>query len=232
MLSAVAFLTVVGGAHAPDARTLRWFPLVGAALGGVVGLAWWGADALWPPLVAAAIAVTVDLGLTGMLHLDGLADTADGLLPPADRDRRLANMAAPDVGAFGVAVVAVTLLLRVTALASSTVEPLAIVALWAASRTAVAAVPALVPYARPGGLATPFAAGARVTHLLWLGPVGAVMFAAVQWQGLVALGAAAVGGALVVWLAMRRIGGYTGDVLGAVVLVVETVGLLALAADR
>ena len=89
MRSALGFLTVVGGAAPPDRRAPAWFGPVGAALGLAVGGAWWVAGELWPPLVAALVAVAVDAGLTGMLHFDGLADSADGLLPPLDRGRRL-----------------------------------------------------------------------------------------------------------------------------------------------
>src|ERR687898_796490 len=105
MRSALGFLTVVAGAAPPDRRAPAWFGPVGAVLGLAVGGEWWGGGELWPPLIAAVLAVAVDAALTGMLHLDGLADSADGLLPPLDRGRRLAVMAAPDVGAFGVTVV-------------------------------------------------------------------------------------------------------------------------------
>src|SRR5690349_17191095 len=83
------------------ARALGWFPVLGAALGALVGACWWGAGRAWTPWPAAVLVVVVDLAVTGMLHVDGLADSADGLLPHADRERRLAIMRAPDVGAFG-----------------------------------------------------------------------------------------------------------------------------------
>ncbi|MGH9226317.1 MAG: adenosylcobinamide-GDP ribazoletransferase, partial [Acidimicrobiales bacterium] len=92
---AVAFLTPVGGAAAPSPAAVSWFPVVGALIGGAVGAVWWGADAVWAPLVAAALAVAADLVLTGGLHADGLIDSADGLLPPLDRERRLDVMADP-----------------------------------------------------------------------------------------------------------------------------------------
>ena len=72
----------------------------------------------FPPAVAGGLAVAADLALTGMLHLDGLADSADGLLPPLPRDRRLAVMRSPDVGAFGVAAVVSAIGLRWAALAA------------------------------------------------------------------------------------------------------------------
>ena len=96
---AVAFLTPLGGARAPSSDALRWFPVIGLGLGLALGGIWWGAGRLWPAPVAAALVVAADLGLTGLLHVDGLTDSADGLLPPLDRERRLEVMAAPDVGA-------------------------------------------------------------------------------------------------------------------------------------
>lgn len=231
MLSAIAFLTVFGGARVPDHRTLRWFPVVGAALGGGLALVWAGASELWPPAVAAVLVVVADLAVTGMLHVDGLADSADGLLPHLDRDRRLAVMTAPDVGAFALAVVPTVLLARWAALAGDGVEPLALVGVWAASRTVMALVPAVVPYARDRGLATPFLGGARPWSAAWLVPAGAVVVRAEGFVGAVAVAAMLASAALVVGVARRRLGGFTGDVLGATAVVAETVALLVLAVE-
>ena len=90
MRAALGFLTVVGGATPRDDRAPAWFGVVGALVGLAVGGAWWVAGELWPALLAAVIAVAVDAALTGFLHLDGLADSADGLLPPVDRAIRTA----------------------------------------------------------------------------------------------------------------------------------------------
>ena len=156
VMGAVAFLTVFGRGQAPQARGLWWFPLVGAGLGGVLAAIHWGAGELWPLLVVGILVVAADLILTGALHLDGLADSADGLLPPMDRDKRLAVMSRPDLGAFAVAAVVVVLGSRWAALTVDGIESLSLVPIWALSRTLVAVVPAVVPYARPAGLAAPF----------------------------------------------------------------------------
>jgi adenosylcobinamide-GDP ribazoletransferase len=234
MRSALGFLTVVGGAAPPDRRAPAWFGAVGAVVGLAVGGVWWAAGELWPPLVAAVLAVTADAALTGMLHLDGLADSADGLLPPIDRDRRLAIMAAPDVGAFGMAAVALVLVARVAALASLAPEPLLVAGLWAGSRAAMALTLGRVPYARgPGGSAAGFAGGPGTTPAIAATLVAAtvaVLAALGIVPGAVTVLAAAAGFAGLVALAVRRIGGYTGDVLGAAGAVAETVGLLVAAA--
>ncbi len=231
MRRALAFLTPLFGASEPRPRTLAWFPFAGAALGLVLGAVWWGAERVWPAAVAAAIVVAADLALTGLLHVDGLADSADGLLPHLDRARRLEVMAAPDVGAFGVAAVVAVLLLRWAALATTAPSPLLLGGLWCASRTAMAVAARKVPYARPGGLASAFLGGRTLSTAL----IGAVLATGLAFAGPGVAGIAAVAGVVagaagVVALARRRIGGFTGDVLGASGMVGETTGLLVAAA--
>jgi adenosylcobinamide-GDP ribazoletransferase len=230
MRRALAFLTPMGGAVAPSPSALAWFPVVGALLGLVLGGVWWLADRLWVAPVAAAVVVAADLALTGMLHFDGLVDSADGLLPPLERSRRLEVMADPAAGAFGVGAAVVVLLLRWASLAALAPAPWLLAALWCGSRLVMAGVAQSVPYARPGGLAGAFLAGGRRRV-----PVAGVLLAGVLVvlaggdgvAGVVALGVVAAG---VVALAVRRLGGFTGDVLGAAGIIGETAGLLAAAA--
>ena len=231
VMSAVAFLTVFGRGQSPQARALWWFPVVGAGLGAVLAAIHWGAGELWPLMVVGILVVAADLVLTGGLHLDGLADSADGLLPHLDRDRRLDVMSRPDVGAFAVAAVVVMVAVRWAALSVDGIESLSLVPIWAISRTVVAVVPAIVPYARPGGLADPFLAGARQWLVLWLVPAVAALVLIEGVSGAVAAGVAAAAGAGVVALAWRRLGGFSGDVLGAAIMVAETAALLALVAN-
>lgn len=235
-VEAFAFLTPLGGARPPTSSARRWFPVVGALQGAALGMLWWGALHWWTPAVVAVLLVAADLGLTGMLHFDGLADAADGLLPHLSRERRLEVMAEAQTGAFGVTVTALVVVTRVIAVAS--LEPLSwhasivlFAALWAVSRSLMSLVIASVAPARPGGLSNVFAgstgrvsaAGAVVVAVLmaqWALPVGgpAAVFVAL---------AAGIG---VVRLACTRLGGYTGDVLGAAGVMAETVGLLVAAA--
>jgi len=220
---AIAFLTPVGGAVTPSPKALPWFPVVGAGIGAVLGGVWWVAGELWPPLVAAAVVVAADLALTGLLHLDGLADAADGLLPHLSRERRLDVMAAPDVGAFGMGVAAAALLLRWSALAVLRPDPALLAGLWCGSRTLMATVATTVPYARDEGLATAFLGGPWTWPIAVGGAVVAGVLARTASVGVLA-------GLLVIALAKRRIGGFTGDVLGAAGAVGETAGLLVAAA--
>src|SRR6202050_5659800 len=124
MRAALAFLTPFPDARPPTPQALRWFPVVGAVLGIALGGLWWAAAKIWPLPVAALIVVLADLALTGMLHLDGLADTADGLLPHLPPERRLEVMREPTVGAFGVGAVVVTLLGRFAVFATLRPAPL------------------------------------------------------------------------------------------------------------
>jgi adenosylcobinamide-GDP ribazoletransferase len=228
---ALALLTTVGGARPLTARALAWFPAVGALLGAIVGGVWWSAERLWPPTVAAGIVVAVDLALTGLLHVDGLADSADGLLPHAAPERRVAIMRSPGVGAYACAVVGTVLLLRVGALAATRPEPVALAAIWCAARATVASVPAWSRPARPDGMAATVAAGgAPRWPVLVAVPAAVAAAAASDVAGLVAVLVTTLAAGSVVAFGVRRLGGFTGDVLGAAIVLGETAGLAALSA--
>jgi adenosylcobinamide-GDP ribazoletransferase len=236
MRSALAFLTPVGGARTPDASTLLWFPPVGALVGLGVGAVWVGGQHVWPVLAAAAVALLADALLTGGLHLDGLADTGDGLLPAMPVQRRFDAMSDPRVGAFGAIVVVVVVVVRFAGFASAAASATAIAGLWCASRSAVAVVALTAPYARAQGLASAFVPTGRNVHraavvagtgLLLAVPLVLVARPA---AGLTALAMELAVVAAVTAFAARRISGYTGDVLGASIVLGETAGLLTLAA--
>ena len=238
MRRALSFLTVLGRAAEPNERTLSWFPLVGIAVGAVVGTSWWVAGRVWPAALAAVVAVAVDAAVTGCLHLDGLADAADGLLPAVGRARRLEIMADPRIGAFGAVALVLVLSLRVTALAVTVARPLVIVGLWCGSRTMMGVVARTLPYAHAdGGTASAFtgaeghsAASRYGVAAYGMGAALAAAAVGAGARGLVVVGTEVVAMLGVVWFARRRIGGYTGDVLGAMGVIGETAGLLALVA--
>jgi adenosylcobinamide-GDP ribazoletransferase len=228
---ALAFLTPLGGAMAPDRRTLAWFPLAGAVIGAVLGLVWWGADRLWPALLVAGVVVAADLGLTGMLHVDGLIDSADGLMAHMPAERRLEVMAEPTVGAFGVTVAIATILLRFGALAVAVPDVVLVVAVWCASRTVMALAASRLRYARTSGLASAFIDGERRPLTALYGVVLAVGLAIVAGAPAVAavITAFAVGAGVVAF-GRARLGGFTGDVLGAAGYLGETAALVVGAA--
>jgi len=247
MFSALAFLTPLGRASKPGVRTMEWFAFVGAAIGLAVGVVWWGASKAFPPLVAAGLTVAADAVLTGGLHLDGLADTADGLLPPLSRERRLDVMRDPALGAFGAVALATVILLRFASLSATRPAVLVVAGMWGLSRAAMAVMAWTMPYARDDGLASAFLTGsdygaagavvrpnpgARAGALLGAGLATCIVLALLGrgGHGLAALAATAAGCAAVALFAWKRIGGFTGDVLGAAGVMGETIGLVVLSA--
>lgn len=247
MRSALSFLTCFGGARPVGPSALPWFPAVGALLGAALGALWWGAAHVWPAPVPAALVVVGDLVLTGMLHVDGLIDSADGLLPPLERSRRLEVLRDPAAGAFGVASAAGVLLVRWAALSALRPSIVLVVGVWAISRALMAVVASVVPYARPSGIASGFLAAqgtgssqprrGSITVAAVVTAAGGLLVggcALLVWHlGLPAAAVLAVellAGCAVVGLGYRRLGGFTGDVLGAAGVVAETAALVTAAA--
>jgi len=235
--AALAFLTPLGGAVEPTPGALAWFPVVGALLGALLGYVWWLGTHLWPVAVAAVLVVVADLALTGLLHFAGLVDAADGLLPHLSRSRRLEVMAEPTVGAFGIGVAGLVLIARFAALASMRPSVILLVGIWCGSRTIMAVAATVLPYARSeaGGLASAFRAiddrrPGIVAGALGLAVTLACLLAWRRLGGGVALAAGVVGAAGVLWLALRRLDGFTGDVLGAAGVIFETVALVVASA--
>jgi cobalamin 5'-phosphate synthase/cobalamin synthase len=237
VLVATAFLTrlrvpVVAGA-VDVGRAARWFPLIGGLLGGATALiAWTMTEVMdFPAALTATLVVGLGAWATGAIHLDGLADTADGFGGGRDREEVLRIMRDPLIGSYGAAALVFVVGVKVTAIAALLDRGAAlpfVVAAPAISRWTISALAAWLPYARTeGGL------GKSVTHER--DTVGLVVATVVT--ALIAIGALRVD-ALIVWAfaaltavwiartARRRIGGVTGDVFGASVELTETSVLL------
>jgi adenosylcobinamide-GDP ribazoletransferase len=226
------------------ARAILWLPGIGVllgAIGGGVVLAAGTLNATGPGrLLGAALAVAVIAVLTGGLHLDGLADTADGLGSRRPADAALEIMRRSDIGPMGVGALVLVLLIQVAAVAAVPRLPLAVAALALAEVTGRVSVVVATssPAARPGGFGA-LVAG-RTTGAERALTVG-VLACAVAAAGLTAGGpalavrglAATLAGLLAGWLlqraARRRLGGMTGDVFGAI-LQVSAVAVLIVAA--
>ncbi len=217
----------------PDRRTagraMALAPLAVVPLALVAGIVVWLAQlAVLPPAVRAVLAVgTLALG-TRAMHLDGLADTVDGLGASWDRDRALAVMRRGDVGPMGAVALVVVLLLQVVGLAGLPYAPasaLGVALLVCASRGVLVLVCRRgVPAARPDGLGRVVAgsvgaAGLAVggVLLLALATAAAVVVRQPWWQGLVAGVLAVVVVQVLVVHCVRRLGGVSGDVMGAAV---------------
>ncbi len=221
-------------AHAATGAASAWaWPLVGAVLGGTAALA--AAGALWLGLtagVAAALVLALGAALTGALHEDGLSDTADGLFGGWTRERRLEIMKDPRVGSFGVLALVLVTLMRWSALTSvlATGSPWALVAVGALSRAPMAVIMAALPNARCAGLA--HATGRPSVRGALIGAALAVACACL-FAGWAALPMALAAAATALWLALvarARIGGQTGDILGAAQQLAEAAALAVLAA--
>jgi adenosylcobinamide-GDP ribazoletransferase len=235
--AAVSFLTVVPVANPDGSAGERlgraYFPAIGALVGLVAGLVFVATAALATPLLAAAAAVAALALLTGALHLDGLADSADGLLGRGDLERRLAVMRDPRLGSFGVTTLVVVLVLEVAALSSmSPVRALTgLVIAGALSRLATLAVIAWIPYVRESGLGSiAFEKRRRGVDLLVGGVIAALVCAVDPKRALVAAVLVAISTLAVVALARRRLGGATGDICGATAELGQLAALLAFAA--
>ena len=241
-LTALTFFTRVPGPprFAPTsrhlARSITWFPLVGWFVGAVSALAWWAAGLLWPATVAAGVAVAAAILLTGALHEDGWADACDGFGGGSSRSRTLEIMKDPHIGAFGVLGLVLVIGMHWTALASlpASAVPASLVCVHALSRGAAAVQMAVLDYARPGSQASKSRALAtrlRGTRLAVVLVTAVVPLALLPWPAALALVGATIGlafaSALFLW---RRLGGYTGDCLGAVQQLTLVGGLLALLA--
>ena len=234
--AAVSFLTVLPVANAdggPGERLGRaYFPAIGALVGLVAGVVFVVAGAVTSPLFGAAAAVAVLSVLTGAIHLDGLADSADGLLGRGDLARRLEVMRDPRLGSYGVTAIVVVLLLYVAAVTSIPAgrAVAAFVIAGALSRLATLFVIAFVPYVRTSGLGVAAWDSRHRGVDLGVGSLTAAIVCALDWRrAVIAVPLVALTTVLVAGLARRRLGGATGDICGATAELSQLVALVVFA---
>lgn len=231
-LCALQFLTLVPVqlAGMPDAKTQAraalYYPLVGVLLGLVLVLVAMLFTGL-PTGVTAAVLVALWAGVTGGLHLDGLADSGDGWMGGlGDRERTLAIMKDPHIGASGALVLMLQLLLKWSLLsallASGSLWPLLLAPV--VGRAGALALLATTPYARADGIATPWLSALSLPKAL--GCVALVVLLLSLLNPLSALLVIALAWALR-RLMLRRLGGTTGDTLGALIELLETLLLFS-----
>ncbi len=236
--AAASFLTRVRlGGHAQDSSDLAlavpWFPLVGLAIGALVAAVYVVGSLAWPTLVAATIAVGAHAVLTGGLHEDGLADVGDAFGGNWGKEKSLAILKDPRHGTYGVVTLTVALLLRIGCLATlDAVHALAVVpAAHALSRSAAVGLMGALPPATTEGSGAAYTAALtrrQVTAALALASVVALVLLGI-WA--LAAGLAAIGAAVLMGrISKAKIGGTTGDVLGATQQVAE-VSILLVAAS-
>ena len=237
-LTALMFLTRipvpawVGHSETQLKQSARYFPLAGLAVGAISALAYVAAASILPHAVAVALALIAAVLATGAFHEDGFADTCDGLGGGQSREEALRIMQDPRVGAYGAIGIVLVLILRFVALASFAPVLVAPVLLagHAASRFYPVLLIRLLPYARvEGGKSKSFAGSvgtgeAAIALAIGLAPLAA-LFPPRDWLAFLPPLAACA------WLAQTfrvRLGGYTGDCLGATQQVCEIVFYLSL----
>lgn len=220
-------------------QSSRYFPAVGVVVGVVVSAVFGLAIMLWTPLVAALLSTVIGIYLTGAFHEDGFADTCDGFGGGMTKQRVLEIMVDSRIGAYGAIGIGLLLATKCAAL-SGLSAPAAIASLLVAhpvSRLASTALIWKLDYVKQEGKSKPLAqrmsnaefAIAAATVLVVLAPV--LLIGLLPWHAL-ASGVAATGVAAW-WLArkcIRRLGGYTGDCLGAVQQLSEVAFYLAVLA--
>lgn len=213
------------------------FPLIGVLIGSAASLTMLLAYQInLHPLACALIAVLTSVLLTGALHEDGLADFADGLGGGRTIERRLAIMRDSRIGTFGTLALVFSIGLRATLISQQTSfenAALAVIAAAVLSRAALPAVMRWLPPARTDGLA--FMAGTasptQVTTAVSLACVVALILLGIG-PAITAVACAVLAAMIIALIAKRRLGGQTGDVLGAVQQTVEVFVLAAIAASE
>ncbi|MBI5419722.1 MAG: adenosylcobinamide-GDP ribazoletransferase [Deltaproteobacteria bacterium] len=237
--AALRFLTILPiparwcGGEDELGRSIPFFTAVGLCIGGLAAVSDYLLRRILPPFPAAVLVVIVLLAASGGLHIDGLADTADGFFSFRTRDRILEIMRDSRTGPMGAAAVACVIALKIAVLASVP-RPLrwgTVLLMPVAGRCALAVTMALLPYARTnGGLCHWFLKGRPARQAAWAFAVFAfAAWWALGWMGLVIAGTSVISALLFAGYSYRRIGGFTGDTLGAACELVEMIPALAAA---
>jgi len=234
--NSVAFLTIFPVGMDPNgivqaACYMPIFPIIGAIIGLVVGIALWLLQLVLPQLVTGAIGVGLLLLINGAQHMDGLLDFGDGIMFHGSRSGKLRVMQDPTTGAGGFALGAVVLLLTVFSIAAipSSFVVFALVASEASATFAMVLATAVGRSARKG-MSTVFVEAMHRRRALRLVvscvTVLALSYLSLRIAGLLVVAGAALTALLMVSISDRHFGGLTGDVLGATNEVARSVSLL------
>jgi adenosylcobinamide-GDP ribazoletransferase len=218
--TAVAFLTRIPVGPAPFdlRRAALWFPAVGLLVGGIAALVFLAADAVLRPEPAVVLALLAAVLVTGGFHEDGLADTADGIGAHVPRERKLEILRDSRVGTFGALAVVFPLLLAFAVLPAMAPRDVvrALVCAHVLARWSTLAQARLLPFARTSGLGTAARVGTGVLVAGSAYTVAIVLALAGPAAGAAAIAGACVTGAIGGAIALRALGGVSGDTFGAV----------------
>lgn len=211
-------------------RSLLFYPLVGALLGALVAIAGWALAPHLPAPPLAALLLALWVLLTGALHLDGLADSADGWLGGhGDREKTLRIMHDPQSGPAAIVAVVLVLLLKFAALTVLVErhEWIVLAAVPVLARAFALLLFLTTPCARPDGMAASLAAHLprQDAGIIYVASTGVAIYATDQW---LPFPLALFGFLLLRRLMLQRVGGMTGDTTGALIEIIEAVSLFAL----
>jgi adenosylcobinamide-GDP ribazoletransferase len=209
------------------ASSLIFFPVIGLLVGLLVFLAWWGLGEVFSPVVAAVLILLLWVIISGAMHLDGLADSCDGL-GGSTPEKRLEIMKDSHSGAFGIVGVSLLLLVKFAAIVSlagwswETLVLAPVLGSWAM----VLAI-TVFPYARKNGLGLAFKQGSTVLRLLIASIITlAAVILLAGWWGIAVMAITGLVTLLIGLFFKSRLGGLTGDTYGAIKEVNEALSLI------
>ena len=232
LISALQFMTLLplGKLKSFDPpKMVHWFPLVGAFLGVLLALFDSVVSRLWTPPVTALLDVILFAVLTGAFHLDGLGDTADGLLNPGSRDQALEIMKDSRIGTMGLVAILFGLALKWGGIAGLDFHrPILLIMIPAYARAGILFAMRVLPYGRSNGTGKPFFDQKLTLKHFWglVLPVGLSLILGPNAIWLNLSFAIIIAGIILFY--KRRLGVITGDMLGAMIEIIEA-GLFLMA---
>ncbi|MGI5860130.1 MAG: adenosylcobinamide-GDP ribazoletransferase [Tepidanaerobacteraceae bacterium] len=210
------------------ASSLPFFPLAGAVIGGILTLIYILGQRILPEQVVAGIIVVMSIIITGGMHLDGFADTMDGLFCFGDREKKLTVMKDSRTGAYGVIGLILIILLKyllISSLSKAYLIP-ALIGFPIISRWMMTFAIVFYPYARENGLGKAFA-GQKLVAFIFAGIITILInYITVGLEGLIVVFGVFAAGFLFIQYILRQLGGMTGDTYGAINEFCEIMALL------
>ena len=233
---ALSFLTRIPIRHKHEPQVgsaAPWFPIVGIVVGAIVGGVAWGVSNLTTPIVGAAVGVLVGVAVTGAFHEDGLADIADAFVGGWTTEQRLKILKDPLHGSYGVVAICGSIVLRICALSAIPPRDMftAAIAAHCLARAGALGLMLTTALARHEGLGSDYVSSLRTSRAATSLSVSLLIVIVLTGVWSVAVvGATIVGAATIRCWSKKKIGGITGDVLGAAEQLSEALILVALCA--
>lgn len=208
-------------------KSTFYYPFVGVLLGVLSSIPYYFLSP-YNVDIASFLTVIMMIVLTGGLHLDGLSDTADGFFSNRDREKTLEIMKDSRIGAFGVLSLILMTLFKYTLISNMGKDlPIALILSMGNSRLVVLLQIAFKRIARPGGLGDMIHSSKPMRYILGGNLIYIILIAYIDIQYMIPLMVSVLVGELISAYTYKKIGGFTGDVYGATVEIIEAISLLA-----